>query len=50
MMKKLYIAPEVELIEIRVETGILSLSDGNGAQAHNVESMSSEDIIEGAAW
>lgn len=46
-MTKNYEAPVVEQIEVRMEYGFLTLSDGS-ATAPNVESMDSEDIINGS--
>lgn len=50
MKKQNYTAPVMEQMEVRVETGFLTLSNGGGAQAPNVQSMGSSDIYDGAAW
>ena len=40
MMKKLYIAPEVELIEIRVESSVLTTLSGQGSTTQQELSVS----------
>lgn len=46
--KLLYEAPGVSLVEVRMDSALLTLSDGNGSQAKNVENIDDEDIVNGA--
>lgn len=50
IQKSTYMAPNAELYGISIQTSILTLSGGDGAQAPNVEKMSGEDIFTGAGW
>ena len=50
ILKSNYLAPEAELYGISIQKSILTLSGGDGAQAPNVETMGSGDIVSGAEW
>lgn len=51
IQKSIYKAPNAELFEITSQTSILTLSDGSGAQAPNVEGLDEEkDIFTTATW
>ena len=50
IQKSNYEAPAVALFGISTRTSILTLSDGNGSQAPNVQTLVTEDILSGANW
>ncbi len=50
MSKIQYLTPSTSVFELRPENSLLSLSDGTGAKAPNVETMESGDIYSGAEW